>query len=70
MPTVSTINGGTIQTPDDMFNDALAAAASLTNFYNNESVLISKGYISTTQRGAVSIQVNGVSGRPERCGLC
>ena len=64
MPTVSTVDGGTILTPDDMFNDALAAAASFTNFYNNEPVLISKGYVPTTQRGSVSVQVNGVSGAP------
>jgi hypothetical protein len=64
MSTGSDIDGGIIQTPDDMYNDALEAAASFTNFYNSESVLISKGYVPTTQRGSVSIQVNGVVGPP------
>jgi hypothetical protein len=64
MATSSNIDGGVIKTPDDMYNDALAAAASFTNFYNNEPVLISKGYVPTTARGSVSIQVNGVAGAP------
>jgi hypothetical protein len=64
MATSSDIDGGVIQNSDDMFNDALAAGASFTNFYNNEAVLISKGYVPTTARGSVSVQVTGVAGNP------
>ena len=57
--------GGNIQTPDDMYNDALAAGASFTDFYNNENTLLSNGYVPTTARGSVSVQVNGVAGAPK-----
>ena len=65
MATSSSIDGGTIKTPADMYADAVAAGASFTNFYNNESVLVSKGYVPTTQRGSVSVQVSGVTGAPK-----
>jgi hypothetical protein len=64
MSTNSNIDGGVIQTPDDMYNDALAAGASATNFYNNETELLASGYIPTNARGSVSVQVNGVAGAP------
>jgi hypothetical protein len=64
MNTNSSIDGGIIQNSDDMFNDALAAGASFTNFYNNESTLVAAGYVPTTQRGSVSVQVAGVPGNP------
>jgi hypothetical protein len=56
--------GGNIQTPTDMYNDAITAAASFTNFYNNETELLASGYIPTNARGSVSVQVNGVDGNP------
>jgi rhamnogalacturonan endolyase len=64
MATQSSIDGGIIQNSDDMFNDALAAGSSFTNFYNNEATLISKGYVPTTQRGSVAVQVTGVGSAP------
>jgi rhamnogalacturonan endolyase len=64
MNTDSSIDGGVIQTPDDMFNDAVGAGGSFTSLYNNEATLMSKGYIPTTSRGSVAIQVNGVAGTP------
>jgi hypothetical protein len=64
MNTSSSIDGGVIQTADDMFDDAVAAGGSFTDFYNNEATLISRGYIPTTSRGSVAIQVNGVAGAP------
>jgi len=64
MATDSSINGGVIQTPDDMFNDAVAAGTSFTHFYDNESTLLSRGYVPTSSRGSVSVQVNGVAGAP------
>jgi len=62
MATGSSIDGGAIQTPDDMFNDAVAAGNSFTHFYDNESTLLSSGYVPSTSRGSVAIQVNGVAG--------
>jgi len=64
MSTDSSIDGGTIRTPDDMFNDAVLAGGSFTHFYDNEATLLSKGYVPSTARGSVSIQVTGVSGAP------
>jgi len=64
MSTGSDIDGGIIKTPNDMYNDALEAAASFTNFYNNETELLASGYIPTNARGSVSVQVNGVAGSP------
>lgn len=64
MPTNSSIDGGVIQTPDDMYNDAVAAGGSFTHFYDNETTLISRGYVPSTGRGSVAIQVNGVAGAP------
>jgi hypothetical protein len=64
MSTDGSIDGGVIQSPDDMFNDAVAAGSSFTHLYDNESVLVSKGYVPSTSRGAVAIQVTGVAGAP------
>jgi rhamnogalacturonan endolyase len=64
MPTSSSIDGGVIRTPDDMYNDAVAAGGSFTHFYDNETTLISRGYVPSTGRGSVAIQVNGVAGAP------
>jgi hypothetical protein len=64
MSTGSDIDGGVIQTPNDMYKDALEAASSFGNFYNNETELLASGYIPTNARGSVSVQVNGVAGNP------
>jgi hypothetical protein len=64
MATDSSIDGGVIQTADDMFDDAVAAGTSFTHFYDNEAVLLSKGYVPSTSRGSVAIQVSGVAGAP------
>jgi hypothetical protein len=64
MSTSASIDGGLVRTPDDMFNDAVAAGTSFTNFYDNEATLISKGYVPSTGRGSVAIQVNGIAGVP------
>ncbi len=64
MATDSSIDGGVINTPDDMFNDAVAAGSSFTHLYDNEAMLISRGYVPSPSRGSVSIQVNGIFGNP------
>jgi hypothetical protein len=67
MATNSNIDGGIIQTPTDMYDDAVAAGISFQNFYNNETELLANGYRPTTSaaRGSVSIQINGVTGSPK-----
>ena len=57
--------GGNIQTPQDMYNDAVAAGSSFANLYNNETQLLASGYVPSTARGTVSVQVSGVIGSPK-----
>ena len=54
--------GGSIQTPDDMYRDAVIAGTSFSNFYDHESQLVASGYVPSTARGSVQIQVTGVAG--------
>lgn len=63
--TAYTTTGTTLTTPTDMYNDAVSAASTFSDFYNNEATLVSSGYIPTTSttRGSVSIQVNNVVGK-------
>jgi len=58
--------GGAIQTPDDMYKDAVIAGTSFGNFYDRESQLLAAGYVPSTARGTVQVQVNGAaSGNPK-----
>jgi rhamnogalacturonan endolyase len=58
--------GGNIQTPDDMYKDAVIAGTSFGNFYDNEAQLVAAGYVPSTRRGSVQVQVNGIaSGVPK-----
>ena len=54
--------GNTLQTAADMYADALQASAALVPSYDSETQLTGSGYVASTGRGSVSIQVNGVSG--------
>ncbi len=54
--------GSSIQTPDDMYKDAVLAGTSFGNFYDHEAQLLASGYVPSTARGTVQIQVNGVAG--------
>jgi hypothetical protein len=60
--TAFTTTGNTLATPDDLYADALAAGNSFGTFYNNEAQLLTAGYVPTTNRGSVSVSVNGISG--------
>ena len=53
--------GGGIQTPDDMYNDAVAAGTSFSKFYDAETQLAAAGYVPSTARGSVQVQVTGVT---------
>lgn len=64
MKTGNDIDGGVIQTPTDMYNDAIEAGASFADFYNNETELLASGYIPSDARGSVSVQVNNIAGAP------
>jgi rhamnogalacturonan endolyase len=58
--------GGNIQTPDDMYKDAVLAGTSFGNFYDNEAQLTAAGYVPSGARGTVQLQVNGIaSGVPK-----
>lgn len=50
-----------INTPDDMYADALQAGASFAPLYDQEQTLLQSGYVPSTSRGSVSIQVNNVA---------
>jgi hypothetical protein len=53
--------GGTIQTPGDMYKDAVIAGTSFSNFYDNEAQLLAAGYVPSSARGTVQVQINGVA---------
>jgi rhamnogalacturonan endolyase len=57
--------GNTLNTPDDMYADTLQAGASFVPLYDTETQLLQNGYVPSTARGTVSVQVNGVTGAPK-----
>jgi hypothetical protein len=58
--------GGNIQSPDDMYKDAVIAGTSFGNFYDHEAQLLGAGYVPSTARGTLQVQVNGIaSGVPK-----
>ncbi len=58
--------GSNILTPDDMYKDAVLAGTSFGNFYDNEQQLVASGYVPSSARGTVQVQVNGIaSGVPK-----
>jgi hypothetical protein len=54
--------GNTLATPADMYADALQAGASFATTYDNVKPLTDAGYVPTSGRGTVSLQINGVTG--------
>ena len=57
-----TATGNTLATPADMYQDALQAGAGFAGFYDTEAQLTASGYVTSTARGTVQIQVNNVAG--------
>lgn len=54
--------GNTLATQADMYADAVSAGATYAPLYDNVAPLVAAGYVPSTGRGSVSIQVNGVTG--------
>jgi hypothetical protein len=54
--------GNTLSTPADMYADAVQAGQNFVPQYDSEAQLVASGYVPSTARGSVSIQVNGVTG--------
>lgn len=54
--------GNVLASQADMYADAIAAGNSLLSNYDNVSPLVAAGYVPSTGRGSVSIQMNNVSG--------
>jgi rhamnogalacturonan endolyase len=54
--------GNTIATPADMYADALSAGANFSPLYDNIAPLAASGYVASTARGSVSLQISGVAG--------
>lgn len=57
--------GSAITSPDDMYQDTLQAGASFIPQYDSEVQLLNSGYVPSTNRGSVTIQVSGVAGAPK-----
>ncbi len=54
--------GNTLASHADMYADAMSAEIGLVNNYDKVAPLVAAGYVQSTGRGSVSIQINGVSG--------
>jgi hypothetical protein len=54
--------GNTLATQADMYADAISADAGLLSRYDSDGSLVAAGYVPSTGRGSVSIQMNGVAG--------
>jgi len=54
--------GNILVTPADMYADAISAGAAFVSQYDNEAQLVAAGYVPSTARGSVSIQINGITG--------
>jgi hypothetical protein len=56
--------GNIINTPADMYADAVASGASFATMYDSETQLLTAGYVPSTGRGTVQVQVNNAAGAP------
>ncbi len=59
-----TSTGNVLASLADMYADALQAGAGFRAFYDTEQQLLASGYVPSTDRGSVSVQVAGVAGAP------
>jgi hypothetical protein len=57
-------SGDQLTSPAQMYSDAISAGAALTSSgqYDNDAQLVAAGYVPTSGRGTVQVQVNGVTG--------
>lgn len=58
--------GRELRTPTDMYRDAIQAGESFTRFYDREEDLLAAGYVPSTDRGTVAVQIDRVAGEPKR----
>lgn len=56
--------GGSLRTPADLYRDAVLAGTSFSSFYDHEADLLAAGYVPSTARGTVAVQIGGVTGVP------
>jgi hypothetical protein len=54
--------GNTLASQADMYSDAISSGAALVSNYDSVAPLVAAGYVTSTGRGSVSIQVSGVIG--------
>ena len=54
--------GTPLASQSDMYADAISSEAGMVSNYDNVTPLVAAGYVPTSGRGSVSIQVNGVIG--------
>ena len=54
--------GSGTQSADDMYKDAVQAGTHNDSLYDSEDELLASGYVPSTARGTVDVQVNGVAG--------
>ena len=54
--------GNILSTQANMYADAISAETAIVPQYDNEPQLVAAGYVPSTGRGSVSIQMNGVTG--------
>jgi hypothetical protein len=59
--TAYTTTGANLATPADLYNDAVTAGNSFSNFYDNEADLVAAGYVPSNDRGTVSVQIGNVA---------
>jgi hypothetical protein len=57
-----TATGNNLATPADMYADALAAGNNFSALYDGDTQLAAAGYVPSTARGALQVQVNGATG--------
>ncbi len=57
--------GGSIHSPNGMYKDAVQAGTHFKSLYDHEQELLDSGYVPSTQRGEVEVDVNGVAGAPK-----
>jgi rhamnogalacturonan endolyase len=54
--------GNPLATPADMYADAISAGAAFNATYDTIAPLAAAGYVASTARGSVSVQITGVTG--------
>lgn len=59
--TAYTTTGTTLTTAKDMYDDAVTAGNSQQSFYDAEKELLAAGYVPSTSRGTVNVQISNIA---------